>query len=599
MDSNVKGEFQVDSSHSKKLALCLFEFRKKKFMCDVVLFSPPKEYFAHRNVLCSASPFFLEIFTSNPNSQPTLGSRVDISNISSEVIEDILNFIYLGEICVSEQNVIQLIAASDILRMSNLKEIVCRFYERRLCPSNCLSIASLAEKFNCESLREAADKFIFFHFMDVCKYQEFKTLTFKQVLRILSSDEIAVKCEEDVYFSAMEWFFYDVKERAQYLSELLQSVRLLQTSKYFVSDVIENNEYIVCDNACLDFLNQIKYILNFPERKNIFCNAVKHEPRKASDLTSIIVACSGNQDRISTNEVLCYVPEKDFWYPLVPLLFNRYQSSSVVLNNEVYCIGGQNDNGAINSVERFSFSTDKWFECSKTHQPLFNHAACVFNGEIHIIGGEIDGVTVSQVLRYSNNLGKWIKLADLKVPRKALAVATHKKIYAIGGYGPSNEALASVECYDPYMNEWSKIFSLSSPRAGASAACVGNKIFVFGGEYAMWSYYRSAEVFDINTDEWRNIADLYLPRAYMGIATYNESILLVGGMVSVEGADQYGSGRDDDDDFVDVTESKLVECYNVANNSYKRVCSLPIATAAINCSVICVSKTILQERCGF
>ena len=599
MDSDKRGEIQLDANYSKKLVLCLHEFRKKKFMCDVVLFSPPREYFAHRNVLCSASPFFLELFTSSPNSQLTLGSRVDISNISSEILEDVLNFIYLGEICVCEQNVTQLIIASDILRMSNLKEIVCRFYERKLCPSNCLSIASLADKFNCESLREAADKFIFFHFMDVCKYQEFKTLTFSQVNRILLSDEIAVKCEEDVYFSAMEWFYYDTENRKQYLAKLLQSVRLLQTSKYFLSDVIENNEFIISDSACLSFLNQIKYALNFPDRKNIFKNVIINTPRKASDLTEIIVACSGTQERISTNEVLCYVPEKDFWYPLVPLLFNRYQSSSVVLNNEIYCIGGKNDNGAFKSVERFAFSTDKWFECFKTLEPICNHAAVVFNGEIYIIGGEIGGITVSQVLRYSNNLGKWIKLADLKVPRKALAVATHKKIYAIGGYGPNNEALASVECYDPYMNEWCKIFPLSSPRAGASATSVENRIFVFGGEYAMWSYYRSAEVFDITTDEWKNIADLCVPRAYMGIAIFSENILLVGGMVSVEGADQYGQRDDDDEEFVDVTESKLVECYNISNNSYKRVCSLPIETAAVNCSTIYVSKAVLQDRCGF
>ena len=63
-------------------------------------------------------------------------------------------------------------------------------------------------------------------------------------------------------------------------------------------------------------------------------------------------------------------------------------------------------------------------------------------------------------------------------------------------------------------------------------------------------------MFNIQTDEWRSIKDLSTARAYMGIACMGNKIYLVGGMVSSEGSDQYGMG-DDEDDFVDVTETRL------------------------------------------
>ena len=173
----------------------------------------------------------------------------------------------------------------------------------------------------------------------------------------------------------------------------------------------------------------------------------------------------------------------------------------------------------------------------------------------------------------------------------------HKQLYVIGGYGPDSQAVASVERFDPYLNEWSKIFPMNSARAGASAVCIENKIYVFGGEYAMWSYYRSCEVFDIQTDEWKMIADMSIPRAFMGVAHFEGIVYVIGGMVSAEGTDQYGVG-DDEEQFVDVNESNLVECYDYNSNSWTRACSLPAATAGINCGCITVSKSLLESRCG-
>lgn len=138
---------------------------------------------------------------------------------------------------------------------------------------------------------------------------------------------------------------------------------------------------------------------------------------------------------------------------------------------------------------------------------------------------------------------------------------------------------------------------MNSPRANASACCIGDKIYVFGGEYAVWSYYRTAEVFNIKTDEWTSISDFSVPRAYMGIAAYHDMIYLVGGMVSADSVvEHYG---EDEEEFVDVNETKTVECYDTVKGTWSKVCSLPLATAGTNCVVISTSSSVLSDRCGF
>lgn len=596
------GENFIDVDHAKYLAHCLNDYRKQGKLCDVMLIVPPKEFCAHRNIACAASPYILERLTvNNSATNPTLslGSRLEIGNVRPEVFGDILNFMYIGEICVGEENVRKLIAASDILQMKSLKEISCRFYEKRLCAANCLSIAALADEFNCETLRAAADKFILENFLDVCKYNEFQTLSHSHLISILQSDDINVDREEQVYSAAMNWVHHDLENRKVHLPNILKSIRLLLLSKYFIIDVLEQDETLISDSKCSQLVSDFKSILTLPDRKHIFGSYQKlRVPRLSYDLCEIVIACSGNQEHMSSNEVLCYVPFKDFWYPLAPLSKSRYQSASVVLNNELYCIGGKFEGlSAMRSIERYSFSTDRWIESAPFPQAAYGHVCCVFNGEIYVIGGSADDKSSNAVMKYSTERSVWQEVKHLLVPRKLASVAVHNQLYVIGGYGPQGEALASVERYDPYQNEWAKTFPMNSPRANASACCIGDNIFVFGGEYAMWSYYRSSEVFNVKTDEWRSIADFSVPRSDMGIACHHENIYLVGGMVSADGADQYG--LDEEEDFVDVRETNLVECYNTNKGTWSKVCSLPVATAGANCAMISTAKSILSQRCGF
>ena len=504
-------------------------------------------------------------------------------------MEDLLQFMYLGEVCVHKENVRELIAASDILQMSNLKDLVCRFYAKKLCASNCLSISSLADEFNCASLKKNADTFIFKHFADVSHSEEFKSLRVDQVVHIIKSEKVNVKREEQVFEAVMSWLDYDTEGRSPFLFRLLKNIHLPLISKYYIFDKIASNGKIMQNIECQSLvLNAINFQC-LQDRRPII-SSPQQLTRSSHELSTVVVACGGLQDELSSKEALCYVPSVDFWYPLAPLHYERNNFSLVVLDDNIFAVGGEAEGKALKSVEFYNFGLDKWTESLCLPEPLSGHGAAVLNGEIYILGaGKLDSCS-DAVLKYDKSTSRWLNVQNMKVPRRGACVVSHLQLYAIGGYGPSGMALASVERFDPYTEEWAKIFPMNSCRAFASGAVIRDRIYVIGGEYAMWSFYCSGEFFDINQDEWHSIADASIPRSFTGIAVLSSNIYIFGGIKSLNPAD--------DDEFVDASDCSDVEIYDPSSNTWKNGCPLPIAIAGIKCVSFFVPKHAIEVRCG-
>ena len=71
--------------------------RRQDHLCHVTLVTKDdKEFKAHRNVLSAASPFFFKLFQSDMKENRE--GIVRFEEISGAVMEDVLEFIYIGSI---------------------------------------------------------------------------------------------------------------------------------------------------------------------------------------------------------------------------------------------------------------------------------------------------------------------------------------------------------------------------------------------------------------------------------------------------------------------------------------------------------------------
>jgi N-acetylneuraminic acid mutarotase len=114
------------------------------------------------------------------------------------------------------------------------------------------------------------------------------------------------------------------------------------------------------------------------------------------------------------------------------------------------------------------------------------HSAVVLNNQIYVIGGGngLNTPVVPTVEVYEPSTDSWITKSDMPTPRSHLATAVvGGKIYAIGGcVGPPNwSGLANVEVYEPAKDTWSIKSKMPTARLEPHASVLDGKIYVMGG----------------------------------------------------------------------------------------------------------------------
>jgi len=269
-----------------------------------------KEFKAHRQVLSEASPFFEALLRSDMKEKKEGVIRLEMFNESQ--MADILEFIYTGNVKISAQeNAKNLIAVADYLCLSNLKHIAGKFLEQNLTTLNCFSTLHLAEEYLCNDLTDSTRKVISSNFAVLAETEEFMKLPSHEVEKWISSDEIAISGEEDVFETVLRWIDHDKSERSAKFSDMFRHVRLTFLSRdYLLSHVVTND--LVKDNK--DCLNGATEALAWIDRELIEGDwdvSRPHPPRKALEV-SVIVVC-GSEVPFRT---LVNVPEENEFYSL-------------------------------------------------------------------------------------------------------------------------------------------------------------------------------------------------------------------------------------------------------------------------------------------
>ena len=156
---------------------------------------------------------------------------------------------------------------------------------------------------------------------------------------------------------------------------------------------------------------------------------------------------------------------------------------SVVLNGELYVIGGENTiDGILDSVKKYNPITNIWVDLTPIQTARTTFDACVLNGEIYIYGGETSsGVTLDSVEKYNTTENKWTYVSPMKEKRKQFGSITFNgKIYVVCGHDGSSP-LRSTESYSPETNEWTIIANHKLTRYGHAVTYFNGEMYIMGG----------------------------------------------------------------------------------------------------------------------
>ncbi|CAH8648858.1 unnamed protein product [Heterobilharzia americana] len=139
--------------------------------------------------------------------------KVTLYDLDGDAVETLIDFCYTSQIIVEECNVQNLLPAACLLQLTEIQDVCCEFLKRQLDPSNCLGIRAFADTHACRGLLRVADKFTHLNFLEVVESEEFLLLPVSHLVDILSSDDLNVNSEEQVYYAVMRWMHHNLSDR--------------------------------------------------------------------------------------------------------------------------------------------------------------------------------------------------------------------------------------------------------------------------------------------------------------------------------------------------------------------------------------------------
>lgn len=500
--------------------------RKNRELCDVVLLVDGREIFTHRIVLAACSAYFRAMFTGElAESRQT---EITLYDLDGSAVETLIEFCYTSQITVEESNVQTLLPAACLLQITEVQDVCCEFLKRQLDPSNCLGIRAFADTHACRGLLRAADRFTQLNFLDVVESEEFLLLPMKQLVEILSSDELNVRSEEQVYRAVMRWIHHNLSDRRLHLAYLMQHVRLPLLTPKFLVGTVGADILIRSDERCRDLVDEAKNYLLLPQERPLM-QGPRTKPRKPSQAGELLFAvggwCSG--DAIASAEH--YDPRTHEWHLVAPMHKRRCGVGVGVVDDLLFAVGGHDGQSYLNSVERYDPHTNQWSsDIAPTSTCRTSVGVAVLNGFMYAVGGQ-DGVScLSLVERYDPVVNKWIKVSNMASRRLGVGVAVlNGQLYAVGG-SDGQQPLSSVEHYDPRVGTWHRMSCMGTRRKHLGVSVYNGLIYAVGGRDEV-TELSSAECFDPRTRTWSPVVAMTSRRSGVGLAVVNNHLIAIGG----------------------------------------------------------------------
>ena len=536
--------------------------RRQNYLCDITLVAKEgNEFKAHRNILSAASPFFSKLFQSDMRENEE--GVIRFEEISESILAAILKFIYTGSIKVNRENAMNLIMAADYLLLESLKVIAGRFLEKKMSTDNCISTFHFAEKYRCEELVLRSTKFIQDNFTSVAKSDEFLNLEAEEVEKWISSENVLVAAEEDVFRVIVNWVEQNKRERKDKFEQLFRHVRLVLLSRDFLFSDIVTNELVT------DHFSILRRVTDAIKLVRAASEDTQIQPARRRLKTHAIVVRGGKK-------TYCYLPEKDEWKRLADGLSEDRNHTTQMINfrDQLFIF----PRSRYADTERYDPVFNSW-TALRLSRPFEKVSLAVLNGKIHAIYRRRRGA-IPVIERYDVELCTWETLSssqNFHYRDESCVVAFGNCLYVLGGCSKKAGRFDTVE------NKWEDIASMQTAMNSAFGVAIQRKIFVCD---------RFCAVYEVSTNEWQTMASL---------TKWNEgSRFRLRSVVSLNQT-LYAVGTVENDFSVEPDDMIAVKSYDPKLNKWIQKTSIPInksseeETYSFQCASLKLSKGLLYR----
>ena len=368
---------------------------------------------------------------------------------------------------------------------------ICKIIQEKKSVENLLTFYTLAKFYSLDTIAKSSFTHIERCFQSVAESQNFLHLNFGLVEKILNSSELNIHSEVEVFDAANSWLKHKIEERSRYAKQLLLTVRLTLLSDQALKQLLDCSSSFTENNECVEILNAA-----LENKKNFFHDKSSTHSRYCNQNEFNVLICGGYDGR--SNEVVRSARKIDAMknvQVLPSMAEKRRFNKAVCLKGEVYVLDGcGNANNWVNSIEKYSPSTETWSKVAVMFDNRRQFAVCAFMDTLFVFGGyfyqyknnnalyktTIDEIT-NQCLKFHTKEKRWKKVCGMYDVRSYSACAVFQgNIVVAGGFDASQRFLDTVESYDVFADKWTTMPSMIHGKCRPSLAVVKNKLFAIG-----------------------------------------------------------------------------------------------------------------------
>ncbi|XP_053415441.1 kelch-like protein 38 [Nycticebus coucang] len=516
-----------DHDFSSDLLRQLNALRQSRTLTDVSICTGAWEVPCHRNVLASSSPYFRAMFCGS--FRENREAKVQLKGIDAPTLEQIVCYVYTGEVSITSENVLPLMEAASMLQYPKLFEACSSYLQRQLTPSNCLGMLRLSEILSCQTLKKKAREVALTHFPEVAASADLKELCALELRNYLSDDGLCGE-EEKVFEALMAWIKHDLQARKQYVQELFEQVRLQYIHPAFFHHFMANDALLQSSPACRTILEMA--------RRQVFslygtcvpdCKPLLHIPPRNSYQDFLILLGGRKDSQQTTRDVLLYNRQTDQWQSLAKLPARLYKPSAVTLHRSVYVLGGMAVSSGrslvSHSVYIFSLKLNQWRLGEPMLAARYSHRSTAHKNFIFSIGGLGEGQELmGSVERYDSVFDVWERMASMPVGVLHPAVAVKdQRLYLFGGEDIMQNPVRLIQVYHISRNTWFKMETRMIKNVCAPAVVLGERIVIVGG------YTRRILAYDPQCNKFVKCADMKDRRMHHGATVMGNKLYVTGG----------------------------------------------------------------------
>ncbi|XP_029347547.1 ring canal kelch homolog isoform X3 [Acyrthosiphon pisum] len=517
-----------NDSHSVRILEDLQYLRKKEVLCDIRFKADDgKIVIGHKIVLIAASPYFRAMFSNFDESNKNL---VTIRELDSTILQLLIDYIYTGEIMITKENVQGLLQAANILQLYFVKSVCAEFLQKQLDPSNCIDIKTFADLHDCTELFSSSEAYIKQNFLEVAKDEHFLSLSSEDLVKLISSSDLAVPFEEKVFECVIKWVKHDSDHRIDFLPKLMEHVRLPLLKPDILFNIYEEpllNTSLKCNNYLVEALrfNHQKSVQHFTIPQSIRCT-----PRRFDGFQKVILMFN-----LSLESPKCYTE----WYDPATKLREKAPGLNddlvsaglgVIRDKFVFVVGGVNRSSSKSvSILDVSSQTPSWVPMADMIVKRQRMGVGVLDDCIYAVGGKDGDSVLSSVEVFDVSTQQWRMVSRMTIKRYKFGVGVlNNRLYAVGGWNGDTH-LRSVEYYDPTLDTWTPVANMFECRQGAGVGVLDNLMYAIGGFNGQ--YHKSVEVYRPSDGVWSSIADMNLCRYLPGVAVLDGLLYVFGGEI--------------------------------------------------------------------